>query len=179
MRRLTTLACLAATIFVSGCASMSEEECRRANWFQQGARDALGGYSRELLHEHRKACAKAGVIPDELQYMIGYERGVRQFCTPENGLQWGLSGNRYLNTCPAELDQAFRSRYQLGKDVFDAENHLRQLLNRQRDKEQQLEKSKDDKQRKYLRRELEDLDMDLSKARRNLGIAERRLRSLY
>ncbi|MFD2376582.1 DUF2799 domain-containing protein [Ottowia pentelensis] len=74
---------------LGGCAAMSADECRTADWREQGIRDALAGYERTRLQDVRKACAEAGVMPDETQYWQGWQRGIAQFCTPANGLSWG------------------------------------------------------------------------------------------
>lgn len=179
MRRLSLILPLAAALLTAGCASMSEEECRQANWYQQGMREALDGHSKNRLQEDREACAKVGVVPNVAQYMDGYDKGIRQFCTPENGARWGRAGKYYQNSCPADLDAAFRDRYQAGKAAYDAENRLNNLRNQQTDKQRKLDQSKDDKQRKQLRDELDSLDRQLRNARYDLDRAERRLMTGY
>ena len=54
---------LAVAIVLTGCAAMSEEECRTANWNEQGVRDAMAGHSRARLEDLREACSKAKVTP--------------------------------------------------------------------------------------------------------------------
>lgn len=175
MRRLSMILPLTALLMTAGCASMSEQECRSANWRDQGTREALAGYPSSRLHEHREACAKIGVVPDVKQYMAGYEQGIRQFCTPDNGARWGRAGKSYRNSCPADLDAAFRDRYHAGKAVYDAESRLKNLRSQQDDKQRKLEKSQDDKQRQQLRDELSNLDRQLRNVRYDLDRAERRL----
>ncbi len=179
MRRLTLMFPLAALLMTAGCASMSEEECRNADWYQQGMREALDGQTRDRLQEDREACAKVGVVPDIARYMAGYDKGIRQFCTPQNGARWGQAGRYYQGTCPADMDAEFRDRYQAGKAVYDADNKLKNLRNQQDDKQRKLEQSKDDKTRKQLRDELDDLDRQMRNARYDLDRAERQLRPSY
>ena len=52
------------TSALAGCATMSPEECLRANWEEVGYNDAVEGYPVSRSLEHRKACASAVVIVD-------------------------------------------------------------------------------------------------------------------
>ncbi|CAM5790985.1 hypothetical protein OPEN69S_02707 [Ottowia pentelensis] len=157
---------------LGGCAAMSADECRTADWREQGIRDALAGYERTRLQDVRKACAEAGVMPDETQYWQGWQRGIAQFCTPANGLSWGRQGGRYANSCPPELEQGFLPRYQLGYRAWQAEQDVNRLRNEQTSKERDLSKAKDDGERRRLRRDLSDLDWRLRSARDTLDRAE-------
>ena len=53
------LAPLMACALLCGCAAMSESECRSANWFQIGKRDALMGV-RPQLDNYARQCAEIG-----------------------------------------------------------------------------------------------------------------------
>lgn len=174
-RRILTLSAVLAAVTLTGCASMSPDECRHADWYQQGVKDAMDGAGKDRLNDNREACAKVGVVPNVKQYMLGYDKGVRQFCTPENGARWGRAGRYYQGQCPADLDSAFRTRYQAGKAVNDAESNLNRLRSQQDDKQRKLSNSKDDGERKRLREDLNNLDRQLSNARYDLDRAERRL----
>jgi hypothetical protein len=57
-------AALAALSSLSGCASISADECRSANWQDIGIRDGANGQPEEYLIQHSTACAKVGVTPD-------------------------------------------------------------------------------------------------------------------
>lgn len=169
---------LSVLIVLGGCASMSEDECRTADWHEQGLREALAGHPRTRLEEDRKACGKVGIAPDEQQYLAGYNLGIQQFCTPENGARWGRDGKYYsANTCPAMLESAFQQRYRLGRAAYDAEQNVQWLRNQQRDVQSKLDKAKDDAERSKLRSELDELDHRLRNARDDLDRAEARLRS--
>ena len=106
---------LAVAIVLTGCAAMSEEECRTANWNEQGVRDAMAGHSRARLEDLREACSKAKVTPNAGHYLDGWNYGIRQFCTPDNGARWGREGNSYNGTCPPELEPQFIGRYRDGR----------------------------------------------------------------
>jgi len=68
---------LAVAIVLTGCAAMSEEECRTANWNEQGVRDAMAGHSRARLEDLREACSKAKVTPNAGHYLDGWNYGIR------------------------------------------------------------------------------------------------------
>lgn len=174
---LGRLAVIATTaLFLSGCASMSKEECLTANWLDQGFRDGRTGQPLSRLEDHRTACAKVAVIPNNNLYIEGRERGVLLYCTPDNGLQEGLQGRPYRNACPTELEPAFLSAYNNGKQVYEAEQQVERLNNQSRQLEQSLVSEDDKNQRRYLRRQLRDLDWELQRARDEQRYLERRLR---
>lgn len=161
---------------LAGCASMSPEECRTADWRDQGMRDGQNGQPRAYLEEHREACGKVGIVPDAKQYEAGRAIGILRYCTPENGLNEGRQGRSYRNACPAALEPAFLERYKAGYRVYDAQRRVESLASEQRSKQYQLERAKDDRTRDSLRRQLRDLDYSLRSARDVLYYEERRLR---
>ena len=179
IRWLARLSCLFAVVLLTGCAAMSEKECLTADWRDQGMKDALNGYDRSRLVDVREACAKAGVLPNEALYFDGWNRGIRQFCTPDNGARWGRQGRGYAGSRPAELGTAFSDRYREGRRVWEAEQTLQSLQSEQRNKQHALEKTKDDTSRAQLRDQLRTLDRRLSDARDKLNRAESQLRRRY
>lgn len=169
---------LAATamLVLAGCASMSPQECRTADWYERGLRDGQDGQSRAYLDEHAKACKEVNVRPDASRWAAGWEVGIRHYCTPANGFEQGRSGRYYSRSCPPNLEPGFLDRYRSGKAIYDAERRVDDLDNRIRDRERRLERSKDDRERDRLRSEIRDLDRDLRRARDDLYSAERRAR---
>lgn len=109
------------------CASMSKEECQMGNWYDYGHRDASKGASSELFMEHSEACTKHGVSGNKEQYMAGFKEGLKEFCTPENGYQFGIGGGQYKNTCPPALHTKFNASYKKGKEIYDINSQIRSL----------------------------------------------------
>ena len=70
------LARLMVCALLCGCAAMSETECRNANWFQIGKRDARMGV-RPQLDNYARQCA--GFKTSEKQYLEGWELGYWEF----------------------------------------------------------------------------------------------------
>lgn len=159
-----------------GCASMSIEECLHANWYQRGVLDGESGEKRTYVEEHAKACKEAHVVPDFARWTAGWERGIVNFCTPENGFEVGRRGSYYQRSCPPQYDADFMAGYRDGKAIYDAERKVDDLENRIRNQEKKLRDSKDDRERGRLRDEIRSLDRELRQARDDLYRAERRAR---
>ena len=50
---------------LSGCATMSGDECLTSDWNAIGYEDGARGYTADRIGKHRKACAKHGVSRSE------------------------------------------------------------------------------------------------------------------
>ena len=109
---------LAAVIALSGCSSMSEQECLASDWRMVGYEDGVQGYAGDGIGRYRKACGKHGVTPDLAQYQLGRDQGLREFCKPLNGFRVGARGGGYSGVCPAELDESFVDAYQSGRQLY-------------------------------------------------------------
>ncbi len=68
----------AACILAAGCVSMSDAECRSANWYDLGERDALIYGLRPQIDQYAHQCAKYGVQPPEKDYLAGWFDGDRE-----------------------------------------------------------------------------------------------------
>lgn len=107
---------------MTGCATMSKDECLTVDWRTVGYEDGAAGYSGDRIGQHRKACAKHGVSPDLTLYQSGREAGLREYCVPANGFRLGAQGAGYSGLCPAELDGAFASAYESGRHLYELES---------------------------------------------------------
>ncbi len=104
---------------LSGCASMSGDECLTSDWQLIGFEDGSRGYGSERLGEHRKACAKHGVTPDLQAYRAGREEGLKDFCQPARGFNLGTRGGHYNGICSAELEGDFIDAYRAGYRLYE------------------------------------------------------------
>jgi len=112
------LAILLTIPLLSGCATLNEAECLTADWRVIGYEDGAQGQAASKIGEHRKACAKHGVVPNLGEYNIGRENGLREFCQPPNGYNLGLTGQGYTGICPPDLQFAFEDAYHQGRTVY-------------------------------------------------------------
>ena len=119
-------ACAAATAFAAlqGCATMSEADCRTADWAVIGEVDGRQGRPLSELSRYRRQCAEFGVEPDSQVYTEARERGLATFCTASNGYREGRSGARDELVCPAALAGDFQRNHQLGRAVFTSLGRL-------------------------------------------------------
>ena len=109
---------------LSGCASMSKEECLTVDWRTVGYEDGAAGYAGDRIGQHRKACAKHGVTPDLAAYQEGRAQGLREYCVPANGFRLGSQGASYRGLCPADLEGPFLSAYESGKHLYTLESRV-------------------------------------------------------
>lgn len=171
------LAVAAAIVLgLSGCASMSPEECLVANWDEQGYKDGRAGFAPTRITEHRKACAEVGVAPDAQRYRWGWDQGVREYCTPVNAVAQGRAGSPYRNVCPQPLEAEFVYWHQRGTDVYQAQRRLDDLDRQASQLRRQIDKESKASERRRLQAELRRTESELRAARRELARAESYLR---
>lgn len=116
-----------ASLALVGCASLSPEQCMRADWRQIGFSDGTTGTSAARINDHAKACAEVGVRPDLDAYLRGREQGMVSYCQPENGFSVGRSGNQpNASDCPESMKPAFMDQYRRGYQVHVIEADLAQ-----------------------------------------------------
>lgn len=109
---------------LTGCATLSQEECVNANWQTIGFEDGIQGYYTDRVRLHREACAEHGVAPDMDAYLRGHHQGLERFCTHRKGLELGAKGASYNNVCPDELAQRFLTGYQEGRRIHQLSTEL-------------------------------------------------------
>ena len=163
---------LALCLWLTGCATMTPNECKAANWGEVGLRDGLAGAALSVLNDRVKDCAEAQVPVDTPRYLQGREQGLLQFCRIENAAPLGLDGKSYDGVCPATMDAEFRRRFKAGRDVHVARNELRSLESRRGTGEERLRSAANDDDRRRARDALRELDSDMRRARDRVRDAE-------
>ena len=160
MRTQRVLLALAAITGLAGCASMSESECRVADWGREGYTDGARGDSESRVAAYTEDCGKIGITPDAAAYRHGWDAGIVQFCTPINGWQEGQRGHSgKLASCQGQAGYALFAQYfDAGMQVYrtreDMERNDREVHRLQK----RLEESTKDDEKRKLRDELRDLD---------------------
>lgn len=143
---------LAAVLLLGGCASMSEDQCRNANWEEVGFQDGLRGRSAQRLVAYREDCGKIGVKPDDGRWRIGHLRAIPIYCSPDNAVRAGVEGWAYEGICPPEIEAGFLNRYRAGRMVYEARQHVARIDSDIRSVDSELRRSDVSAQR---RRDLE------------------------
>lgn len=67
-----------AAALLAGCAAMGEHQCRSANWYDLGERDALVYGMRPQLDQYAAQCGRHGIQPAEKEYLTGWFYGERE-----------------------------------------------------------------------------------------------------
>ena len=121
-----------AILALTGCATLSPDECRTANWHSMGFEDGAAGNRATRLAEHQGACVKVGILPDAQSYAAGRAEGLKSYCTAEAGYRSGRRGDNYQGVCPADTMHSFmpayergRNYYEIMREIDDMENQLR------------------------------------------------------
>lgn len=121
LKRIIALAAVGAgAAWLSGCATMSEDQCMAGDWGGQGYKDGADGLPMTRLDDHAKACAKYQVTPNEPAYASARADGLTQYCTRARGFQEGREGDQYHGVCPASSEAEFMPAYQDGRTVHEA-----------------------------------------------------------
>lgn len=112
---------------ISGCATLSKDECLLGDWYEIGVQDGAAGYSPNRLAQHRETCAEYRVRPNREAYQAGWDDGIGAYCTPERGFQEGRRGASYSDVCPPALEWTFLQGYRNGQQLYQQERRLREL----------------------------------------------------
>jgi len=115
------------TLALSGCATMSPEECLQANWEEVGYNDAVEGYPVSRSSEHREACASTGVQVDFELYRNGHALGLPYYCTRKTGFETADHGGDFATQCRRETFPDYVMGYREGLDVFALKTEMREI----------------------------------------------------
>ncbi|MGY6707413.1 MAG: DUF2799 domain-containing protein [Rhizobiaceae bacterium] len=159
----------AALIALGSCATLNEDQCREVSWEQLGYDDGQAGRHSSHVDLHRQACQRYNISVNTSEWREGWESGIRQYCTPQNGLNEGRAGRSYANSCPADVRADFEDAYRVAKAVHDARN----AVDRQnRELDDLMRKLREEEDRDEMRK----LQTEISVKRDAVRSAERRLR---
>jgi hypothetical protein len=165
---------------LSGCASLSKNECLAANWEDIGVRDGANGQPEEYLIQHSTACAKVGVTPDRNAWLIGREHGLERFCTPQRAYQIGEYGGSFDTAICRDFDvPRLHTAYGIGRELHDLNANLASIDSEIRNVRTTLaQKDLDQKTRERLAYRLGQLDAQYASTQRALEDARYRARDL-
>jgi len=115
------LSIIAVMLMVSGCASVSKEDCLVTDWYEIGRMDGRQGKPRTAFQGRAKACLEHGINADRQAYYKGHDQGMRYYCTEQKGFELGQKGLPYHSVCPLHLEPDFRAGYDKGMQLFCSE----------------------------------------------------------
>ena len=103
---------------LSGCASMSVDECATADWRALGYADGARGETLVRAQRRTNDCAAHGYAMDREAYDDGRHAGLGQYCTTETAYGLGESGRTYNGVCGAHDEGAFLDAYNRGFELY-------------------------------------------------------------
>jgi hypothetical protein len=128
---------------LSGCATMSGDECMTSDWSAIGYEDGARGYTTDRLANRRKACAKHGVTPDFAAYQSGRDQGLVEYCQPSRGFNVGSNGGRYNGVCSVNLEADFLDAYNAGHHLYSLRSRVNRANSSIKSKEHELDEIED------------------------------------
>lgn len=128
---------------LSGCATMSGDECMTSDWSAIGYEDGARGYTTDRLANRRKACAKHGVTPDFAAYQSGRDQGLVEYCQPSRGFNVGSNGGRYNGVCSVNLEADFLDAYNTGHHLYSLRSRVNRANSSIKSKEHELDEIED------------------------------------
>ena len=175
MTNVLKLALLCLVVTLSGCATLSPQECHTANWKQIGENDGQSGYSSRIA-QHYKACSKVNVIPNQKLYEFGYQEGQKYYCQPEVIFDKALQGGGSYHVCPVEQHARLRPFYDVPYAYYQSKKN-RDALVKEIDKYQNylLDKKLSKEKRDSYIDKIRDLKNDKNRLESDFEYAERRL----
>jgi len=129
--RATLLAIAAVSLLsigLSGCASISKDECLAGNWSDIGYKDGVNGRARGKLADYTKSCGKYDVTPDRSAYLTAYDQGLVKYCTYEQGFELGENGNSFNQVCADNPASGFAQGYDAGRAVYEIYAEHKRLI---------------------------------------------------
>ncbi|MCH8136027.1 MAG: DUF2799 domain-containing protein [Proteobacteria bacterium] len=142
--RISGILAVVAGLAMSGCATMSSEECALSDWSAVGYEDGARGYSTERFSSHRKACAKHGITADFWAYQEGRDEGLVEFCQPSRGYNLGVSGSSYNGVCDVALEEEFLDAYRVGHQLYSLRSNVNSANYRIASNEREIDRIEDD-----------------------------------
>ncbi len=124
LRKWTSILLSMLVIGLSGCATMSGDECATSDWTAVGFEDGSRGYTSDRFGKHRKACAKHGITADFQAYQQGRSQGLVEFCQPGRGFNLGANGGQYNGVCSVELEADFLDAYRVGQQLYTLRSNV-------------------------------------------------------
>ncbi len=108
------------SFIICSCATYTKRECSNFDWKRQGHLSALKGNVKEkgISHYYRECNKKYGIKPHEEQFSIGYQQGLKVFCTPAYAEKFADKGGVYEGTCSKKQENVFLKPYVKGINIF-------------------------------------------------------------
>ncbi len=115
------------TLALTGCATLSKEECLSGNWEEIGFRDGTNGKTGAFLQSHAKACEKTGVRPVQSLWEQGRQRGLPVYCVPSKAYSEGRRGRSLNVVCDADQMPALQAANRKGLEYHALSDEISEV----------------------------------------------------
>lgn len=127
-----------ALLGLAGCQSTTEKDwvafCQNNEWANHGYFDATNGFAIQLLNVYKDRCGDDLSQKEAKVYQRGFLKGIKEFCTFENGYKLGRDNKSNPKTCPPELAKQFNEGFKNGLgEYWNEEGAKRALEEKQED----------------------------------------------
>ena len=170
---------VAIGVLLASCATLSEEQCQTGDWRSIGINDGARGRPISYVSNHIDACAEYGIGLDQTLYQAGRDEGLQAYCRLDVAAREGLDGERYYGVCEGNLGIAFARVHGAAEDVYDLEAELNSIDSEISSLVSRLGRgglSEDDAAE--LASDIRSLERDRDSVRRQIRLAENRLRAI-
>jgi outer membrane murein-binding lipoprotein Lpp len=172
-------AAMVVSLFLSGCATLNKNECQTVDWEQLGLQNGQAGEPQSYIAEHQKACSQYKLPVDTAKWDAGWQKGIRNYCTPANGLAAGQRGRTDGSMCPSDQMQQFSYYAQIGGRVYSAQSDVDGARSELEQISNDIKTEQDRGRRAELWRRRDEVRMRLQDAQDALYVAKRQADDAY
>ena len=170
---------LVSFLSLLGCQSSPKKTvCESTDWYELGRRNGTSGLNSQMDNERRR-CVGHFDTTNEAIYVNGYNNGLAEYCSIDNGYSLGKAGATANKVCPRPTDEPFLAGYARGKKVRELER-MNETLDRKISSVSQKLKSAKEKTAKtsehnQLMSELSSLEQERQANQRRMGQIEKQI----
>lgn len=117
---------LSASLCITACASISEEQCLSGNWQELGYKDGSNGTNIDRVDEYADVCSEHGVTVNANLYSTGYKQGIQTYCTDTQGFRAGENGSSFNKACSGFT--GYEHAYSEGRVIYEIESEYAGLI---------------------------------------------------
>ena len=120
---LTRLFIVSILASLAGCATTAPEFCDSASWQERGYAHAMKG-SEDQSDEARNDCAAKDA---PLAYRMGFDYGLKKYCTFKRGMWAGEHGQGPAESCAEPQWDEYQTGYVTGHQIFEVNSRLESI----------------------------------------------------
>ena len=101
----------------SGNSISGPSNCNVGNWYDVGFQDGTSGFPAEKLRDYQRCPAISRKTTVDA-YRAGWDAGIANFCSEENGFVTAANGVPDPKVCPRSLSKGYKRGRGVGSDVY-------------------------------------------------------------